>query len=415
MKKQQFKVNLSSGQFVTIDGLEESDAKVIASKLKGNLMPFSVARADRTANMLFREISIDGIGNLPVLEVESSEVVDGIYIVKGTATVKDKKVNVLVDGTGVHIDGGEEEPEPEPETEPESEPEVVEPEPETEPEPIPEIVEPQSEEEEVVEPEPIMNKPVDPEPEPIMNEPAEHEPVITPTEYAPGKQGIVFRRPKDLQSATNKTGLMIGAPRHKKGFVINGPMPAPNFSVDYRYRPLREVSVTGRPVHTEFVPVEPEPVQSTAPIPTPEPIPAPVPKASSFKKHNTFVEMPEPEPEPEPVKEPERKRSSNADDSYKAAKEAVRAKMSPEVNAVIGDIPHAMLGDITPYTTKPIDKNNLETMQDLYCINNGWLNVGNWYCIDVVKESARYFYNSNMGVSIQIDLKTIKQWKEVVA
>ena len=59
MKKQQFKVNLSSGQFVTIDGLEESDAKVIASKLKGNLMPFSVARADRTANMLFREISID--------------------------------------------------------------------------------------------------------------------------------------------------------------------------------------------------------------------------------------------------------------------------------------------------------------------------------------------------------------------
>ena len=403
MKKQQFKVNLSSGQFVTIDGLEESDAKVIASKLKGNLMPFSVARADRTANMLFREISIDGIGNLPVLEVESSEVVDGIYIVKGTATVQDKKVNVLVDGTGVHIDGGEEEPE----SEPQPEPEVAEP------EPVPEIVEPQSEDAEVVESEPIMNKPVDPEPEPIMNEPQS----ATPAEYVPHKQGIVFSRPKDLQSATNKTGLMIGAPRHKKGFVINGPMPAPNFSVDYRYRPLREVSVTGRPVHTEFVPVEPEPVQPTAPIPTPEPIPAPVPKASSFKNHNVFVEVsePEPEPVPEPVKEPERKRSSNADDGYKAAKEAVRAKMSPEVNAVIGDIPHAMLGDITPYTTKPIDKNNLETMKDLYCINNGWLNVGNWYCIDVVKESARYFYNSNMGVSIQIDLKTIKQWKEVVA
>lgn len=401
MKKQQFKVNLSSGQFVTIDGLDESDAKVIASKLKGNLMPFSVARADRTANMLFREISIDGIGNLPVLEVESSEVVDGTYIVKGTATVQDKKVNVLVDGTGVHIDGGEEEQEQEPE------PGAVEP----EPEPVPEIVEPQNEEDyEPMESEPIMNKPVDPESEPIMNEPhSEH------TEYVPDKQGIVFSRPTDLQSATNKTGLMIGAPRHKKGFVINGPMPAPNFSVDYRYRPLRDVSVTGRPVHTEFVPVEPEPVQPTAPIPTPEPVHAPVPKASSFKNHDTFVEVPEPEPEPEPVKEPERKRASNADDGYKAAKEAIRAKMSPEVNAVIGDIPHAMLGDIAPYTTKPIDKHNLSIMQDLYCINNGWLNVGNWYCIDVVKESARYFFNSNMGVSIQIDLKTIKQWKEVVA
>ena len=110
-----------------------------------------------------------------------------------------------------------------------------------------------------------------------------------------------------------------------------------------------------------------------------------------------------------------KKDSDRANKRLKAAKEAVRAKLSPEINKIIGDIPHALLGDITQFTVNRVDTEKLNKLKDIYCIDNNWHHVGSWFCIDVVKESGRYFFNNKLGVSILIPISILKQWKEVVA
>lgn len=97
------------------------------------------------------------------------------------------------------------------------------------------------------------------------------------------------------------------------------------------------------------------------------------------------------------------------------AKEAVRETLTPEINRIIGDIPTDLLGPIQEFTSFEIDKARLEEEGDIYCINKRWCKRGKWFCIDVVPNAARYFYNSRLGVSIEIPVNILKAWNEALS
>lgn len=99
----------------------------------------------------------------------------------------------------------------------------------------------------------------------------------------------------------------------------------------------------------------------------------------------------------------------------KALKESLRANYPQEINAVIGDIPHAILGALSEFTMHDVDTERLNEQKDIYCIDNRWHKCGKWFCIDVVNKSARYFFNSKLGVSVEIPIKICKEWLEAVS
>ena len=97
-------------------------------------------------------------------------------------------------------------------------------------------------------------------------------------------------------------------------------------------------------------------------------------------------------------------------DARAEAKEAVRKKLSPEINKIIGDIPTDMLDNIPEFTMNEVDVSKLEQEGDIYCINKRWCKRGKWFCIDVIPNTARYFYNSRLGVSMEIPINVLKEW-----
>lgn len=103
-----------------------------------------------------------------------------------------------------------------------------------------------------------------------------------------------------------------------------------------------------------------------------------------------------------------------APDVNKELKEAFRSTLTPEVNHVIGDIPHTILGNIEAWSSNDVDLKVLEEEGDIYCINRRWQKCGKWYCIDLINKYTRYFYNSKLGVSIEIPVSTCKEWLRIV-
>lgn len=99
----------------------------------------------------------------------------------------------------------------------------------------------------------------------------------------------------------------------------------------------------------------------------------------------------------------------------KEVKEAFRSTLSPEINKVIGDIPHSALGSIEAFTTVDIDFSLLEQQGEVYCIDHRWQKFGKWYCIDIVNRYARYFYNPKLGVSIEIPTAVCKEWLNIIS
>ena len=95
-------------------------------------------------------------------------------------------------------------------------------------------------------------------------------------------------------------------------------------------------------------------------------------------------------------------------------KEAVRAKLSKEVNEIIGDIPVDCLGPIMEFTSHEVDTHKLDEQGDMFCIDNRWHKQGNWYCIDVVPTASRYFYNAKRSVSMEIPINICKEWLEAI-
>lgn len=91
-----------------------------------------------------------------------------------------------------------------------------------------------------------------------------------------------------------------------------------------------------------------------------------------------------------------------------------KESLSADVRRVIDEIPLSIVGPIAEFTTNPVNVRRLTNESDAYCIDNRWHKAGKWYCIDVVNETARYFFNSKLNVSIQIPHAILKGWLRVV-
>lgn len=103
------------------------------------------------------------------------------------------------------------------------------------------------------------------------------------------------------------------------------------------------------------------------------------------------------------------------DSPQKQIKDRLRSKFSPEVNAVIGDIPHLLLDDISEFTMNPVDYSALKDSGVSYCIQQHWHKCGNWFCIDVVSSRKRVFYNSKKNLVVDIPVEDCKAWLKAVS
>lgn len=95
-------------------------------------------------------------------------------------------------------------------------------------------------------------------------------------------------------------------------------------------------------------------------------------------------------------------------------KKAFLISVSADIARVIEKIPLSIIGPIAEFTTNPVNTRRLTNESDAYCIDNRWHKAGKWYCIDVVNDTARYFFNSRLNISIQIPQATLKEWLRVV-
>ena len=124
---------------------------------------------------------------------------------------------------------------------------------------------------------------------------------------------------------------------------------------------------------------------------------------------NVDIKIPNSEPESTPVVyEPVR------NDIAPGTKEAFIADLPHEIGKVIGDIPTSIIGNITEFTMKDVDLMALANKGEMYCIEKHWVRSGKWYCIDVVNRKARHFYNKSLGVSIEIPVSILKQWRQII-
>lgn len=430
---------------------------------EGNFMEMMEARKPRQTNDMKRHNDKKGPIDAPLAELDPSTIqIDGSFIVgKGTVEIDGVHYEITINPTSVDwvaLDA----PEPVQEVEPENvveetpvtevaaetpEPAPVEETPEPAPEPVPEP-EPVTEPVPVSEPEPVpepvpdvtpdfMQPPVPEEvpnyvqPTPVtegfMNKPVEDKPVEN------------FSEPTDKSKFTGvgmTIGSLKGAPcnlvighnrRNVSGITLNGNMPEPNTTEDYRSRALK------RPFNRTFVQEEVQPRTTWRPrtIRQQEPVLSEEEQlmAKWQEKKNTqlnrFEQPVSYERQYEPVDELEAsipKQESvvtvepvmSEADAKKKRKEELRASMSPAVASVIGNIPLECLCSISEFTSRPVDKAALDRDGDMFCIDNRWHRQGKWFCIDVVSNGSRYFFNSRLNVSIEIPVADCKAWYEAV-
>ena len=80
-----------------------------------------------------------------------------------------------------------------------------------------------------------------------------------------------------------------------------------------------------------------------------------------------------------------------------------------EVPDFMLEVPRELLGNINAYTTGDVDKEMLVANGSSYCIQNGWANVGQWYCIDVVSTASRFFFNDVTGICEEVTFSMCKE------
>ena len=233
-----------------------------------------------------------------------------------------------------------------------------------------------------------------------------------------------------------KLGLTIGTSTTSEGLVFHGNMPCPNTSEGFRNRRLRSTSVTGRPTGMSFgrqntyVRYPDTHLENEAVTKLKQTVSVPVSSVKDEEKEreealmrswqntqkvDTSARWEQPVVETVAEETVDVKAVTDVDaEKRKAAKEAVRATLPPEINAVIGDIPVEMLTSIAEFTSSPIDEKLLDEQGDLFCIDRRWHKQGKWFCIDVVCNTSRYFFNSRLGVSIEIPISFCKAWYDAV-
>lgn len=133
--------------------------------------------------------------------------------------------------------------------------------------------------------------------------------------------------------------------------------------------------------------------------------------AAYREKHGVVLEK---KPEaPQPLVPPESEPESEAVVKRDELEVQVRQTLSKEVNDVIGSIPLDLLDKIEEFTLMPVDVDAVRKGGTLYCIDHRWHKSGNWYCLDVVPNTSRFFYNSNQNIAIEISLKDLKEWSKI--
>lgn len=431
---------------------------------EGNFMEMMVARQPRQTQDMKRHNDKKGPIDAPLAELDPDTIqIDGSYIVgKGTVEIDGVHYEITVNPTSVDwvaLDAPEptqedvpdnvltetpvnevaaETPEPVPEPVPVPEPEPVpvpEPVPEVAPEPVPEPVP-------VPAPTPDFMQP--PVPEPV------HEEVPSYVHPAPVTEGFMnkpvedkpvenFSEPTDKVKFTGvgmTIGSLKGTPsnlvightrRNVSGITLNGNMPEPNTTEDYRSRALK------RPFNRTFMqdeaqsraPWRPRPIRQQEPVLSEEEQLMAKWQEKKNAQLNRFEQPVAYERQYEPVDEleasiPKQESVVTAEpvmseaDAKKKRKEELRASMSPAVASVIGNIPLECLCSISEFTSRPVDKAALDRDGDMFCIDNRWHRQGKWFCIDVVSNGSRYFFNSRLNVSIEIPVADCKAWYEAV-
>ena len=423
---------------------------------EGNFMEMVEARQARQTQDMKRHNDKKGPIDAPLAELDPSTIqIDGSYIVgKGTVEIDGIHYEITINPTSVDwvaLDAPEPVQEdvpdnvitetpvnevaaetPEPEPEPVLEPEPV-PEPMPEPEPVPEPVSA---------PAPDFMQP--PVPEPV------HEEVPSYAHPTPVAEGFMnkpvadkpvenFSEPTDKRKFTGvgmTIGSLKGTPsnlvlghtrRNVSGITLNGNMPEPNTTEDYRSRALK------RPFNRTFMQEEVQPRASWRPRPIRQQEPVLSEEEQLMAKWqekknaqlNRFEQPVAYERQYEPVDEleasiPKQESVVTAEpvmseaDAKKKRKEELRASMSPAVASVIGNIPLECLCSISEFTSRPVNKAALDRDGDMFCIDNRWHRQGKWFCIDVVPNASRYFFNSRLNVSIEIPVADCKAWYEAV-
>ena len=428
----------------------------------GNFMEMMDARQARQTNDMKRHNDKKGPIDAPLAELDPSTIqIDGSYIVgKGTVEIDGVHYEITVNPTSVDwvaLDAPEpvqedvpdnvvtetpanevaaETPESEAVDEPVPEPEPI-PEPASAPEPVP-----------MPAPEPVPAPAQDfmqpPVPEPV------HEEVPSYAHPTPVSEGFMnkpvadkpvenFSEPTDKRKFTGvgmTIGSLKGTPsnlvlghtrRNVSGITLNGNMPEPNTTEDYRSRALK------RPFNRTFVqeevqpraPWRPRPIRQQEPVLSEEEQLMAKWQEKKNAQLNRFEQPVSYERQYEPVDEleasvPKQESVVTAEpvmseaDAKKKRKEELRASMSPAVAAVIGNIPLECLCSISEFTSRPVDKAALDRDGDMFCIDNRWHRQGKWFCIDVVSNGSRYFFNSRLNVSIEIPVADCKAWYEAV-
>ena len=437
-------------------------ARLIELYPGGNFMEMVEARQPRQTQDMKRHNDKKGPFDAPLAELDPSTIqIDGSYIVgKGTVEIDGIHYEITINPTSVDwvaLDAPEptqedvpdniitetpvnevaaETPVPVPVPEPEPEPVPV-PEPEPEPEPVPEPVH-----EPVPAPAPDFMQP--PVPEPV------HEEVPTYVHSTPVSEGFMnkpvedkpvenFSEPTDKRKFTGvgmTIGSLKGTPsnlvlghtrRNVSGITLNGNMPEPNTTEDYRSRALK------RPFNRTFMqdeaqsraPWRPRPIRQQEPVLSEEEQLMAKWQEKKNAQLNRFEQPVSYERQYEPVDEleasiPKQESVVTAEpvmseaDAKKKRKEELRASMSPAVASVIGNIPLECLCSISEFTSRPVDKAALDRDGDMFCIDNRWHRQGKWFCIDVVSNGSRYFFNSRLNVSIEIPVADCKAWYEAV-
>lgn len=428
----------------------------------GNFMEMMEARQARQTNDMKRHNDKKGPIDAPLAELDPSTIqIDGSYIVgKGTVEIDGIHYEITINPTSVDwvaLDAPEptqedvpdniltetpvnevaaETPEPVPEPVPVPEPEPVPvPEPEPVSAPVPEPVP-------VPAPTPDFMQP--PVPEPV------HEEVPTYTRPTPVSEGFMNKPVEDkpvenFSETTDKrkftgVGMTIGSlkgtpsnlvlghtRRNVSGITLNGNMPEPNTTEDYRSRALK------RPFNRTFMqeeaqpraPWRPRPIRQQEPVLSEEEQLMAKWQEKKNAQLNRFEQPVTYERQYEPVDEleasiPKQESVVTAEpvmseaDAKKKRKEELRASMSPAVASVIGNIPLECLCSISEFTSRPVDKAALDRDGDMFCIDNRWHRQGKWFCIDVVSNGSRYFFNSRLNVSIEIPVADCKAWYEAV-
>ena len=429
-----------------------------------NFMEMMEARQLRQTNDMKRHNNKKGPIDAPLAELDPSTIqIDGSYIVgKGTVEIDGIHYEITVNPTSVDwvaLDAPEptqevvpdnvveetpanevaaetpesktveEAPEPEAVDKPTvpndfMQPPVTEPAPAPEPVPAPEVA-----------PEPVpmpapdfMQTPVPtPVSEGFMNKPVADKPVEN------------FSEPTDKRKFTG-VGMTIGSikgtpsnlvlghtRRNVSGITLNGNMPEPNTTEDYRSRALK------RPFNRTFMqeeaqsraPWRPRPIRQQEPVLSEEEQLMAKWQEKKNAQLNRFEQPVSYERQYEPVDEleasvPKQESVVTAEpvmseaDAKKKRKEELRASMSPAVAAVIGNIPLECLCSISEFTSRPVDRAALDRDGDMFCIDNRWHRQGKWFCIDVVSNGSRYFFNSRLNVSIEIPVADCKAWYEAV-